>query len=154
MKSIKIWSLLAMMLIGFAGCDDIDVNGDSSSSEVTGQWGLVSWCNEVPPFNVYVEFKADGTFDMYEQVYSLTYEYVNGTYSLSNGKLTGVYSDGSQWKTSYNVSIENGDGGVKNLKLVDTADASIVSIYGSTTIPEEVKSEATATRAAGAEHFL
>ena len=94
MKSIKIWSLLAMMLIGFAGCDDIDVNGDSSSSEVTGQWGLVSWCNEVPPFNVYVEFKADGTFDMYEQVYSLTYEYVNGTYSLSNGKLTGVYSDG------------------------------------------------------------
>ena len=52
------------------------------------------------------------------------------------------------------MSIENGDGGVKNLKLIDTADASIVSIYGSTTIPEEVKSEATATRAAGAEHFL
>ena len=156
MKSIKIWSLLAMLFIGLAGCELIpdDGSGDGGSStgnKIVDEWCLVSWCGEVPPFNVYIEFKADETFDMYEQVYDLTYEYVSGTYMLSNRKLSGIYSNGSLMKSKYKVAVTKTEDG-KLLELTD--DENTVSVYKAMPIPEGVKAEAMETRASGAEYFL
>lgn len=157
MKSIKIWSLLAMLFIGMVGCTPVDDdkqpgnNGNEEIVGLVGEWVLTSWSETEPLFNVYVNFKDDNSFEMYEQVYSLTYELVTGTYAVSDGRLTGEYSDGSTWKSSYSVTVTEGEQG-NMLQLVDESD--VTSIYESTTIPEEVKIEASETRAAGAEHFL
>lgn len=159
MKSIKIWSLIAMLFIGLAGCEsvvtddgtDSGTNGGDNNVSIVGEWRLVSWCGEVPPFNVYIDFKEDETFEMYEQVYALTYEYVTGTYMFSKGKLTGIYSNGSMMKSKYTVAVTNTEDG-KLLELTD--EENTVSIYEAVPIPEEVKAEATETRASGAEYFL
>lgn len=166
MKSIKIWSLIAMLFIGMVGCEPVDGNDDNGkqpndtpggdngnveSTGLVGEWVLVSWSETVPPFHVYVNFKDDDTFEMYEQVYSLTYERVTGTYDFTDDNLTGEYSDGSAWKSSYTVTVTAGEDG-NTLQLVD--ESGITSIYESTTIPEDVKNEAEQTRVAGAEHFL
>lgn len=173
MKSIKIWSLVAMLFIGMAACTPVisdednpnntpndnpgGNNGSNQSVGVVGEWVLTSWSEAKPPFHVYVNFKDDDTFEMYEQVYSLTYEYITGTYDLNDDTLTGeydgnVHTPGSPWKSSYTVTKTEGEDGTFTLELVD--ESGVASIYTSTTIPEEVKVEASETRAVAAEHFL
>ena len=160
MKSIKIWSLIAMLCFAFVGCENPD-NGDNSgnnsnggnSDSLVGEWKLVSWCNAAPEFNVYIDFNEDGTFEMYQQVYSLNYELYAGTYTVSKGVLSGKYSDMQAWSDSYTCKVETVSG-VKQLQLVSQTDATVVSIYETTTISDDVKAEATETRAAGTERFL
>lgn len=177
MKSIKIWSLVAMLFIGMAACTPANSgednpnnspndnpggnnggnNGSNEGVSVEGEWVLTSWNEIEPPFHVYVNFKEDYTFEMYEQVYSLTYEYITGTYDLDDDTLTGeydgnVHTPGSPWKSSYTVTKTEGEDGTFTLELVD--ESGVASIYTSTTIPEEVKVEASETRAVAAEHFL
>lgn len=171
MKSIKIWSLIAMLFIGMVGCEPIDDNknpndnpsdnpndnpndnpGGVNNDGVIGEWVLVSWSEDTPPFHVYVDFNDDNTFEMYEQVYSLMYEYVAGVYHIDGNTLSGNYLHGEDWKSSYTVAFSENAEGVSTMELVDASG--IKSIYEATTIPEDVKTEAKETRATGAEHFL
>lgn len=159
MKSLKIWSLVAMLFLGLTACDDPDNNGGTTgggndAKDLVGEWDIVSWCDAEPVFNVYIDFNEDGTFEMYQQVYSLTYELYTGSYTVADGVVNGSYSDGEAWKCGYKATFGSDANGAKQLTLVSQDEANITSVYASTTIPEEVKNEAAETRAEVSERFL
>ena len=147
MKSLKIWSLVAVLLMALVGCDKTP--DDSQKPIISGnfdaienEWKLVSVNGTPNEFNVYISFDG-GNFAMYQQIYTLEYQFFDGEYSVDGGKLTGEYFDGGAWKCAYTGGVSE-DG--KTLTLKSDEEYSITCVYEACTIPEEVKAEAT-TRA-------
>ena len=55
--------------------------------------------------DVYIVFNEDNTFSLYQKIGSAgRYTSFTGTWSLLETTLTGKYSDGKQWGSSYEVS--------------------------------------------------
>lgn len=136
MKSLKIWSLVAMLFFGLTSCETPDNGGtgngggNSVVKDIVDEWALVSWSDTDPVFNVYVDFNEDGTFEMYQQVYSLTYELYSGNYAVMDGVLNGSYSDGEAWKCGYTATVDVDENGVSVLLFLArrslTSQASIL----------------------------
>ena len=139
-------SLVVLSLVLMTACKNKDNNrGDNDA--VVGEWVLVSWNEETPEFNVYISFAADGSFAIYQQVWSLDYELFAGTYTTSGDTLKGTYADGSKWASEYKFAKSD-----NTLTLVDSAD--VTSVYEKCTIPEEIIAEATTTRSEEVVPFL
>ena len=149
MKSLKIFSLMMLMLVAITGCEKDKIVGGGDDSAVVGQWVLNSWNEEAPEFNVYISFENDGTFAIYQQVWSLDYECFEGTYQLNGDILTGQYADNSIWASGYKVETTD-----NTLVLYSQDDQSVKSVYEKCEIPAEIIEEATTTRAAEAVPFL
>ena len=150
MKSLKIWSLVAMLFFGLTSCETPDNGGtgngggNSVVKDIVDEWALVSWSDTDPVFNVYVDFNEDGTFDIYQQVYSLNYEYYGGSYALAGDVLSGEYADGTAWATTYTVSVSEDR---SQLTMTSQESVGVTSVYFKESIPEEIKEEAAQTRA-------
>ena len=159
MKNLKIWSLAMMFILALTSCEkepDAPVQppipGDLKG--IVDEWALATWSNAEVAFNVYIDFNEDGTFSMYQQVYSLDYVLYEGTYNLSDNILTGKYSDGQSWACGYKVDISVDNDGAKMMTLFSQEGQSISSVYTNTTIPEDIKAEAAQTRAEEIVRFL
>jgi hypothetical protein len=155
MKSFKILSLLMLAAVAMVGCQknnsDNPGGGISNVSGIVKEWRIATWAGETAPFDVYIDFNEDGSYEMFPQVYSLYYERFSGNYTLSGDIVTGTYSDGSNWKSAYKASLSS-DG--MQLTLHSQEDVSIESVYNSTIIPDAVKAEATTSRSVEVEPFL
>ena len=139
-------SLVVLSLVLMTACKNKDNNrGDNDG--VVGEWVLVSWNEETPEFNVYISFAADGSFAIYQQVWSLDYELFTGTFTISGDTLKGTYADGSKWASEYKFAKSD-----NTLTLVDSTD--VTSVYEKCTIPEEIITEATTTRSEEVVPFL
>ncbi len=135
-----------VMLLALVGCES---NKGNKGLNVAGEWQLVQWNEATPEFNVYIDFNADGTFEMYQQVWSFDYELYTGKYTINGDVMTGTYADGSNWACGYKVSVVDGQ-----LTMYSQEDQSIASLYEKCTIPEEIKAEASATRSMEVVPFL
>lgn len=159
MKNMKIWSLAIMFILALTACEKNPNNQNNGptpgpgSTEIVNEWAITSWNGAEPAFNVYIDFNADGTFSMYQQVYSLDYVLYTGKYTVSGDILSGTYADGSNWQCAYKVSVTNNNG-VDEMTLVSQEDVSIVSVYVNQAIPEDIKAEAAETRAMDVVRFL
>lgn len=107
---------------------------------VVGEWKLTSWsASLIEQIEVYVEFKADNTFVLYQKDLQTPINYVTfkGTYLISGDIITGKYSDGKNWGATngYQTTLEP-DG---TLKMVNADNPDDVSKYTKTTIPSSVK---------------
>lgn len=160
MKNIKIWSLVMIFALALAACGDKnnktpnEPTPDASglASAIVGEWHLSSFDGaQTDYFDVYLEFKADGSFDMYQRLYTLNYEYYSGSYNVSGDIVTGSYADGKNWLSGYKAELS---ADCKTLTMHSQEDVSLTSVYISEAIPEDVKAEAEATRAVSAERFL
>ena len=57
-----------LLVMTVVGCKP-EVNGPAAEKgELSGEWVLTSWNEATPEFHVYIDFNADGTFAMYQQV--------------------------------------------------------------------------------------
>ena len=153
MKSLKIWSLVALLAMALVGCGNEDNETDGPApvvqTDIVGKWHLTSWCGATPEFDVYLEFTEDGKFNIYQQAWTFTYDHFSGIYAIENGVLMGMYSNGAEWTASYIHSVAN-----SKLTLKNKADLDEVSIYDACVIPDWVIEEATATRAEDVVPFL
>ena len=102
------------------------------------EWKLVSVDGVANDFSVYIKFD-NGTFAMYQQVYSWDYVLYDGEYSVDGGVLSGSYFDGGDWKTSYTGGVSE-DGNTLTLKSKE--ENPITCVYEACTIPEQIKEEA------------
>lgn len=112
---------------------------------VIGQWHLTSWSASMPEqADVYVEFKEDNTFVLYQKDWNIPIYYVKftGTYLINDTIITGQYSDGKSWgATSGYTTTLSEDGKLTMVNVDNTGD---VSVYTKVTaIPSEVVSGAT-----------
>lgn len=156
MKSLKIWSLVAVLLMTLVSCGEKpgpNGGGDDAGNfdNIEKEWKLVSVNGEANEFNVYISFDQ-GTFAMYQQVYTLGYQFYDGEYKVEGGKLTGEYFEGGEWKCAYTGGVSE-DGNTLTLKSDEVNP--ITCVYEACTIPEDVREEALAgTRALDVVPFL
>ena len=76
----------------------------SNFDAIEKEWKLVSVNGEANEFNVYISFDQ-GTFALYQQVYTLDYKFYDGEYEVEGGKLTGEYFEGGAWKCAYTGGV-------------------------------------------------
>ena len=156
MKSLKIWSLVAVLLMTLAGCNN-KTGGGSDGPVVSGnfdaienEWKLVSVNGVANEFNVYIRFDQ-GYFAMYQQVYTLDYKFYEGDYAVEGGKLSGEYYDAGAWKCSYTGGVSE-DG--KTLTLKSDEANPVTCVYEACVIPQNVQDEAIATRSLDVVPFM
>ena len=144
MKSLKIWSLVALLAMALVGCGNDDKGSDGPKpivqTSIVGKWHLVNWCGSAPEFDVYLEFGEDGTFNIYQQTWEFNYEHFTGSYVVENGILTGVYSNGADWTASYRHEVGN-----SKMTLKNKVDLDEVSVYDACVIPVWIIEEATSS---------
>ncbi|MBO8479076.1 MAG: hypothetical protein IAB80_09360 [Bacteroidetes bacterium] len=134
--------ILCASLAGACGCTR---NGgpegqDGEAGPVTGQWHLESWgMLTQEQADVYVSFGEDGTFDLYQRVYTPYYEHYDGSYTQQDGCISGTYSDGTAWNAAYTVTVSDDK---TRLTLTNTANSDDAAVYRAETIPEEIISGA------------
>ena len=150
MKNTKIFALLFAVAMFFVACEPSS-EGKKDENCIAKEWHIESWNNQTPEFDVYVAFYEDGTFDLYQQVYTLNYVRYSGTFTVVDTILSGVYADGKAWECSYNYSI-SADG--SQLTLNSQESIPVTSVYVNETIPEAVKAEATRVEAVDVVPFL
>ena len=125
------------------------VTGDADTTELAGEWRLTSWRGAEPSFDIYLSITADGVVTLWQRLESRQWEVYYSTVGYENGIITGIYTDGVAWGAVYSVSVA-GD----TMTWVDTADATDISVYTRTTLPNSLPSSTSATRAAASERYL
>ena len=104
---------------------------------VVGEWHCAP---EAYDIDVYVSFDASGTFDHYQRIEEGRYRHYNGTWSVEGNLLSGVYSDGEAWGSSYNVSFEGSSmvikrgTKVKSIRLTENPEEVDCKIDGSSIV--------------------
>ena len=155
MKSLKIWSLVALIALAMTACNKKPGPGGEDPKlggfdKIEQEWKLVSVDGVPADFNVYISFSS-GTFALYQQVYSVDFKFYEGEYKVDGGTLSGSYFDGGDWKCAYTGGITE-DGKTMTLNSKDAHPVKYV--YESCTIPEIVKEEALSTRSVEEIPFL
>lgn len=140
-----------LLTIGAVGCEglhfgiisggnDDDNNNNNNGKPVqvdvslTRCWRLVSFCGAPTDVDILIDFAKDGKFTIYQRSEELTYTVFAGTYSTDeeNRLLSGVYSDGTTWATSYNYEV---NAEAKELTLTSVNSPSEVSVYKPADVP-------------------
>ena len=115
MKNIIRIMILAAALCAAASCK----KAPETSTAIVAEWHLVEMTgvehSALP--QVYIEFKADYSFELYQKVGQGRFRKYDGTYAVAETIVTGKYNDGEDWGSGYVASFE-GDGEI----LVMTAE--------------------------------
>ena len=123
MKNLKIWSLALALLVSFTGCQSEEGDGADKKApfnpiataqiaeKIVGAWEITEYAGQPAEFDVYIEFQADGAYELYQRVFNHEYEKLAGTYELLEAELSGVYTfttvDESDRTTVTNVDWNN-----------------------------------------------
>lgn len=115
-KIIYILTLAASVLL--ASCE----KAPKVEEGIVAEWQLTEMTgyesSAIP--SVYMEFRADKSFEIFQKVGQVQrYRRYTGSYIVDGTTLSGEYSDGKDWGSSYKVSFE-ADGGVLVLTALET----------------------------------
>ena len=83
--------------------------------------------------DVYISFSSDKSFTMYQMLGTGRYHKYSGTYILDGTTLSGKYSDGKQWGSSYEVELSS-----SGTQLTLTSASGEVDTYKKASIPSDV----------------
>ena len=90
--------------------------------------------------DIYIDFKADGSYDMYQMIGQGRYKYYTGIYNVSGDKVTGNYREANKirdWGNAYTFKVK-GD----QLTMTATINSTDVYTYTKCSIPAEVVEQA------------
>lgn len=106
---------------------------------VVGSWRIKSFCGQDADADLYIDFKYNGEFVIMQRTSSYIYVQYGGTYTVdgSNRTISGEYSDGVEWATSYKYSVDED----MNLVLESVGEKSEITIYESADMPSGVESQ-------------
>ena len=143
----RFFSLAALLLLCFvtAGCPDKpdDPDDPQVTLDITGEWQITQLTTKSvqvgdQTVDIYVAFTSAGNFDLYQMIGTGRYRHYAGSWSLSGNTLTGRYTDGSDWATSYTVTQDAG----KTQLVLTAADGSETQTYRKQSIPQDVTANA------------
>ena len=89
--------------LGLASCSKTDKN----LQKLSGEWYWEGTEAEVS-LEVYLAFRTDNTFDLFQKIGEGAFRHYSGTYTYDGKILSGVYSDKTAWRYSYEAQV-NGD---------------------------------------------
>ena len=129
-----IYIFVALLLVVTPGCKK---NGSeaTTATKLVGQWHCIAEeLNVTEDVDVYVEFMADKSFNLYQKIGQGRHRHFTGTWSVNGDVLSGLYADGSEWGSSYTVEFS----GMDAMKLTAKNGSKEVMTYTRETIPAEV----------------
>lgn len=126
------------------------ISGDADTSDLAGSWHLTEWRGAEPSFDVYLLISEDGVVTLWQRIESREWELFISVVGFENGIISGEYSDGVAWSTSYSVAL-----GDNTMTWIDTTDSTDISVYTRSELPDGLPTAATATtRSIVSERFL
>ena len=137
MKTLR-FIIMALVACAFlASCGDN--NKENKPLDVTGQWELLDIQTKSVqigdvPVEVFMEFKSDKTFTIWQKQGEGRHRKYTGTWVLTGNHMTGKYSDGKSWGAEYDVTVESG-----NLYMSETKKNMETYVYAKCTIPAELR---------------
>ena len=138
MKRIYMAAALLLLCLITAGCPD----PKDEVLDITGEWQLSQISTKASiggqNVDVYVAFNEDGSFEMYQMLGTGRFRKFTGTWSLLEKVLSGSYSDGGQWASDYNVTMDESH----TTLTLTTLDGSETDTYRKQAIPADVKDNA------------
>ena len=117
-KAINILIALFSVVVLVASCE----KAPAVSEGIVAEWQLTEMTGyaaaDLP--EVYVDFKADMTFEIYQKVGDIPrYRKYEGTYVIEGSNVKGEYSDGEKWGCVYRASFE-AEGAILVLTALET----------------------------------
>ena len=116
-----------------------------SVAALAGVWHLTQWYDVEPSFEVYMDVDASGSITLYQRIESRYWSVYASSAEITNDVISGVYSDGVVWGTSYEVSIDD-----DLMTWVAQNDATDISVYTRSELPADMPTES--TRAANSDN--
>lgn len=107
------------------------VGGDTTS--IAGCWTLTLWRGAEPTFDIYMDISTDGCVTLYQRMESRQWETFVSAAAIEDGIISGTYTDGVAWSTSYGVVVD-GD----TMTWTSTLDSGDVSVYERCVLPDEI----------------
>lgn len=108
--------IISLLLIGasfiLSGCGENGGGKDDKPLDITGTWELtgieITKAAQLGDATIEVEitFNADKTFSMSQILGEGRAQEFSGTWNLTETVLTGKYSNGKAWGSSYDVAVE------------------------------------------------
>ena len=141
MKNIRLAFAAIAAALAFVSCGKDSPEGGqddvwTGEGSVEGTWHLTGW-NSLQSADVYMSFSEDGSFDIWQRLYTPYYEHFDGTWQQSGSTLNGSYSDGMSWAGTYSVSFNTDGTGMRLILDGNSADA---SIFTRSDIPDDILS--------------
>ena len=139
MVMMKFLKTAALALAVLGAC--LSCGKKEKALDITGEWNLVALETRAASIgdqtvDVYISFASSGTFEMYQMLGTGRYRKYSGTWTLTGSTLTGKYSDGTQWGSSYEVGRRSED------MLTLSSASGEIGTYKKSTIPDSVRGEA------------
>lgn len=99
------YMMAAVLAVGMlAGCRKEDKT--DYAAKIPGEWHCTPETFEA---DVYIAFDADGGFDLYQQVGEGRHRHYSGEWEVAGNVISGTYSNGAGWGSSYSVSFDTDD---------------------------------------------
>ena len=140
MKKIMTLALAALTALCAVSCKDPVPPEPDLNEKIVGEWQLKSIATKATlggqTVEVYLAFETGGTFTLYQMLGQGRYHSYTGKWALADGILTGTYSSGKSWGSTYTVDITD------NTLTLTSNIGGEVDTYTKTTIPENIKKEA------------
>lgn len=133
-KILTILAVMTAMLLA-TSCGE----KEKKPLDITGEWALQSIATKAVQIgsvkvDVYISFAQDGSFELYQKVGEGRYRRFDGNWSLLEDQLSGTYSDGKAWGSTYTVSMD-----ADRLIMLSSSATPEESVYTKATIPSDVK---------------
>ncbi len=128
--------LYILIAVAIVACCDKPAKEKTFAEKVSGEWH----CSAAEPkADIYVNFTAEGVFELYQQITEGAYRLYRGTWSVADETqkvITGKYNDGEEWASDYIVNFTGDD----SMTLQPTESTGVIEyLYEREAIPEEVK---------------
>ncbi|MBO5697184.1 MAG: fimbrillin family protein [Alistipes sp.] len=118
--------------------------------DIAGNWHLTEWRGAEPSFDVYMSIDNAYGVTLWQRIESREWQRYESSATFANGIISGLYSDGVAWSTSYSVAVDG-----ETMTWTDTVDSTDISVYTRSVIPDSLPTTITEeTRTALAERFL
>lgn len=143
MKRI-LYIVAAIVLVLATGCRKEEKKIDYKG-RLTGEWHCTP--AEIDA-DIYVSFDAEGSFDLYQQIGEGRHRHYSGVWAIEENTLSGTYSDGSAWGSSYTVEFKSD----KEMSLTALNGSEEVMSYFREDIPAEIKEGSIEVKAVEADY--
>ncbi len=133
--------ILSAALLCAVSCKEPLPDEPAISESIIGEWQLSGVSTKAVTFagqtvDVYLAFETGGGFTLYQMLGQGRYHSYTGKWAVAGNTLTGTYSSGSSWGSSYTVDITD-----KTLTLTSDTGGE-VDTYVKVSIPDSIKKEA------------
>ena len=136
----KILYLIAILATVLATISCKKEKKATKTPAIVGEWQITDIITKSAEFagqtvNIYLSFAKDKSFEMYQMIGQGRYRKFSGSWKLSGKNLSGSYSSGKAWGSSYIVSVS------EDLLTLTATEGGEVDTYEKTVIPKEIKEE-------------